>query len=114
MKKGPAIVLAVFTIWPIVYVVVVTVLLYATIMTGNPYLPVGSEIQSGFKVLVTLHMVTILDVAVLFAIYLWHVFNSRFIPHRKRFLWPLYFSAVTFSRLIWKEINEWGNILIRR
>ncbi|MFH0953613.1 MAG: hypothetical protein V1873_04720, partial [Verrucomicrobiota bacterium] len=112
MKRGPALVLAAFTIWPIVYISLMLILMYATVMTGRDYLPVGGTDQNSFKILFNLHLLTMLDIGVLFVIYLRYLFNSRNVPHAKRGLWAVVlFCAnalampVFWYLYIWKPIR---------
>ncbi|MCE9556131.1 MAG: hypothetical protein K8T91_22510 [Planctomycetes bacterium] len=89
MSKGKAIVLAVFTAWPLLYVFMFFCLIFAIMVSGFS----DANRQSGppaiFWIIFPLHFFTMCEIAVLLVIYIRHVFKTDRVPQDKKALWAV-------------------------
>jgi tetratricopeptide (TPR) repeat protein len=111
MTKGKAIIVGLFTAWPLLYIVLfmwffMTVFSYA----GRPE---ASEISNLFKLIIPLHLGTMLESFVLLAYYIFHLYNTTTIAENKKALWAviLFFGnylamPVYWYLYMWKPIQR--------
>jgi hypothetical protein len=89
MSRGKAIILAVFTAWPLVYLVIFfcTMLVEAmSMMTGPGHRP---EPPLFLLIIFPLHFLTMLEIIVLIVIYIRHLFKTDRVPQDKKALWAV-------------------------
>ena len=89
MSRGKAIALAVFTAWPLLYMVLFFCMIFAMIMLDFQ----GSGHKSGpptiFWIIFPLHFLTIVEIFVLLVIYIRDVFRNDRVPKDKKSLWAV-------------------------
>lgn len=107
MTKPKALVLAAFTLWPIVYVI--------SFMGLMAYLAIfaGAEIPPFFGILVVVHLLTMLEILGLLIYYGAHLYRTTAIPPDKKALWAvvLFFANVLALPVywwlyVWMPLNE--------
>lgn len=89
MSRKKAIVLAIFSVWPFVYMVLAMCMVFGLMMRdvfGESY---SREPPIFFMILVPLHFFTMLDIFALLVIYLVHLFKSDRVPQDKKALWAV-------------------------
>jgi hypothetical protein len=109
MSKGKAIALAVFTVWPSVYIV---------LFIGTAFVMIMSDITGGGqssmspveKIILPLHFLTMLVMLVLLVVYVLDVFKTDRISQDKKALWVVVLilgnviaMPVYWYTYIWKE-----------
>ena len=89
MSRGKAITLAVFTVWPLLYMVIFICAIFGMMVTdfsgGAP--PSGPPTM--MLIIFPLHFLTMLVIFVLIAIYIFHVFKTDRVPQDKKALWAV-------------------------
>lgn len=90
MSRGKQITLAVFTVWPILYMLLFMSAIFAMMMMSGFS---GSGDSSGpptvMKIILPLHFLTMLEIFVLIVIYIVHVFKTDRVPQDKKALWAV-------------------------
>lgn len=90
MSRGRAITLAVFTAWPLVYVLVFMSTMFVevgmSIMAGPGHMPGPPVI---FWIIFPLHFLTMLEIIVLLVIYIRHLFKNDRVPQDKKAPWAV-------------------------
>jgi len=94
MTRSKAIALAVFTLWPILYMVlfmcvIIGFMLFTVIFDGQPSTPPASGAPMIFMIIVPLHILTIVEVWVLLVFYIIHVFKTDRVSQDKKALWAV-------------------------
>ena len=89
MTRGKSIVLAAFTAWPLLYVMlfmctVLGVMISAFLGGGRP-----SGLPVMMMVIFPLHFLTMLEIIALLVIYIVHVFKTDSVPQDKKALWAV-------------------------
>lgn len=113
MSKGLKITLAVFTVWPLLYLFLFMGAMFAMVMSDFS----GSGASPGppgmMKLIFPVHFLTILEVFVLLVIYMVHVFKTDRVPEDKKALWAVvlflgYMIAmpIYWYLYIWKQPEE--------
>jgi hypothetical protein len=116
MSKIKAIVLAVFTIWPIVYMVLFMGMALAMMISAisglNPPGGPGGPL-SAFKIIFLLHFLTIIDVFALLVVYIRYLFKTETVPKDKKALWAVALflgnmvsMPVFWYLYIWKQLQK--------
>lgn len=107
MTKSKALVLAAFTVWPIVYLISFMALIaYMTLfMRGEPH--------SFLAFIIVVHLLTMLETVALVVYYLAHVFREPAVPPDKKALWAvvIFFGnalamPVYWWLFVWMPLNE--------
>jgi hypothetical protein len=112
MSRGKAITLAVFTAWPVVYVVLFMCMMFGTVMSG--FLGGRSSVAApAFWIIFPLHLLTMLEIFVLLAIYMVYLFRTSRVARDKKALWAVVLflgnmvaMPVFWYLYIWKETEE--------
>lgn len=86
MSRGKAITLAVFTAWPLLYMIFFFCTVFVMVMSG-PF--VGPKPPTILMIIFPLHFLTILEMFVLLAIYIRHVYKTNRIAQDKKALWAV-------------------------
>ena len=113
MSKRKAIVLAVFTAWPLVYLLLFVCTIFAMILLDSS----GSQHASGpptiVLIIVPLHFLTMLEILILMVIYIRHVFKTDRVPQDKKALWAavlllgnMIAMPIYWYLYIWKGSND--------
>ncbi len=89
MSRGKAIALAVFTAWPLLYIVLFFFTMLAVVMSGFSGLGHASGLPAIFLIIFPLHFLTMLEIVVLLVIYIRHVFTTDRVPQDKKALWAV-------------------------
>jgi hypothetical protein len=103
MSRGKAIVLAIFTAWPFLYILLFMCVIFGTMMSGFS----GGEPPSGlpavFMIILPLHFLTMLEILALLVIYVVHLFKTDRVPQDKKALWAvvLFFGNVMAMPVYW-------------
>ena len=89
MTRGKRIALAVFTVWPFLYIIlffgsILGTMILASVCNGPPKWLFGVMF-----VILILHFLTMIEVFSLIAIYIIHVFKTDRIPRDKKVLWAV-------------------------
>ncbi len=112
MSRGKALTLAVFTLWPFLYMVIFFCTVFGMVMFNAGMRGHASEPPLLFLVVFTLHFLTILEIFVLLAIYIVHLFKTDRVPQDKKALWAvvLFLSnmlamPVYWYLYIWKQLD---------
>lgn len=89
MTKGKAIVLGVFSIWPILYMLLFMGSMFIMMITMFTNPPTSNEPPMIMLVLFPLHFLTIFEIFALLAIYLYYLFKTDVVPQDKKALWAV-------------------------
>jgi hypothetical protein len=112
MSRGKAITLAVFTAWPVVYVILFMCMMFGMVM---PAFRGGRSSGPGlaFGIIFPLHLLTMLEIFVLLAIYIVYLFRTNRVAQDKKALWAVVLflgnmiaMPVFWYLYIWKEPEE--------
>lgn len=110
MSKGKAIVLAIFTAWPFLYMFLFMGTAFALMMSGFGDEDHSSGPPAILLVIFALHFLTMLEIFVLLVIYIVHVFKTDRVPQDKKALWAVVLflgnmiaMPVYWYLYIWKE-----------
>ena len=87
VTKGRAIVLAAFTVWPYIYMVIFIVA-FARIATTHVQ-PAAASVPATFRAIIPLHLITMFEVFVLTVYYVGHLFKTAVVPQDKRAPWAI-------------------------
>lgn len=107
MSKGKSITLAIFTAWPLCYIIFfICFMIYMTFFFSHH----ASGPPKEFIILFSLHLFTMLEMLVLIAIYIVFLFKTDRIPQDKKALWAavlflgnIFAMPVFWYLYIWKE-----------
>jgi hypothetical protein len=102
MSRGKAIVLAVFTAWPPLYVVLFFCTMFVEVMSdlyGGEHRPEPTLVLLIFP----LHFLTMLEMGVLIVVYIVHVFKTDRVPQDKKALWAvvLFLGNIVAMPIYW-------------
>lgn len=89
MSRGKAIVLGVFTAWPLLYVVIFFCMIFALVMSDFSDTSQKTGPPAIIWIIFPLHLFTMLEIAVLLVIYIRHVFKTDRVPQDKKALWAV-------------------------
>ncbi len=111
MSKTKAIILAVFTAWPFLYIVLFFCAISGTILfSGSTHSPVPSTIM---MIIFPLHLLTMLEIVILMVIYIIHLFKTEKVSQDKKALWAVVLflgnmiaMPIYWYLYIWKEQKE--------
>jgi heme/copper-type cytochrome/quinol oxidase subunit 2 len=113
VSRGKAIVLGIFTAWPILYMMFfmcVVFGMFVLMSTGGQ--GGGSEPPMILWIIFPLHLLTMLEVVVLLVIYILHVFKTDRVPQEQKALWAVVLflgnaiaMPVYWYLYIWREQN---------
>ena len=113
MTKLKAIALAVFTVWPFVYMILFMASFFISFLSmGQPH-----QQQDGmplmFKIILPLHLLTMLEMFGLMAIYIIHLFKTEHVASDKKALWAVVLfmgnilaMPIYWYLYIWKPIKS--------
>ena len=108
MTKGKAVTLGIFSVWPILYMILfmgTIFIMMAATFAGHP--PRDSQ-QKILMVILPLHLFTILEIFALVPIYLFYLFKSDVVAHDKKALWAVViFSGNMISMPIFWYLYIW-------
>ena len=113
MSRGKAITLAVFTVWPFLYMILFMGTMFGMMMSDFS----GPNISSGppgppviMMIIFPLHFLTMLEILALLIIYIVHVFKTDRVPQDKKALWAVVLflgnmiaMPIYWYLYIWKE-----------
>jgi len=112
MTKPKAIVLAAFTLWPVLYMFLFLVIMFSQFMMFSTT-PPANEMPLALKIIFPLHFFTMLEIAVMIAIYIRHIFKSDAVAQDKKALWAVVIflgnmiaMPVYWYLYIWKKIDK--------
>lgn len=114
LSKPSKIILGVLTLWPIIYPVLFIIFVIGTMLSSMPGMmrhdPDASAFPAGFIILFVFHLLTILSIFALLAIYFYYLYNTERVPADKKALWAVVLflgsalaMAVFFCIYIWPE-----------
>jgi len=89
MSRGKQITLAVFTVWPVLYMILFMSAIFAMMMSGFADSSHSSGPPTVMKIIFPLHFFTMLEIFVLIMIYIVHVFKTDRVPQDKKALWAV-------------------------
>ncbi len=89
MSRQKAITLAVFTAWPLLYMVLFFGAMFAMMMSDLTSLGHSSGPPAILWIIFPLHFLTMLEMVVLLVIYIRHVFKTDRVPQDKKALWAV-------------------------
>ena len=89
MSRGKAIALAVFTIWPILYMVFFMGAMFWMMMSDFSGGGDRSRPPTLFLIILPLHLLTMLAMFALLVIYIVHVFKTDRVPQDQKALWAV-------------------------
>jgi len=103
VRKGGAITLAVFTVWPLFYMVTSACMISGMMASELSGGGDASRLHAVMAVIRRLHFFTMIDIVVLMAIYIVHVFRTDRVPRDKRALWVavLFFGSIMSMPVYW-------------
>lgn len=115
MTKPKALLLAGFTLWPIVYMFLFMAFMFSQVFIGMDNPTQGDGMPLAFKIIFPLHFLTMLEIFVLIAVYIWHIFKTDVIAQDKKALWAVVIflgnmvaMPVYWWLYIWKQAGESG------
>ncbi len=89
MTKGKAITLGIFSVWPILYMILfmgTIIIMMASTLAGHPP---GNGQQKIMMAILPLHLFTIFEIFGLVAIYLFYLFKTDVVAQDKKALWAV-------------------------
>ena len=110
MNKTKAIILAAFTVWPVVYM-----FLFMAGIAGSMFFMRGGSgpMQGFFGVVVVLHLLTMLEMAGLLVYYILNLFKTDAVAQDKKALWAVVLfmgnmiaMPVYWYLYIWKPLQQ--------
>ena len=108
MTKSKAIALAAFTVWPFVYMLLFMASFLLTFATMGHQQNSANEIPWMFKIIIPLHIFTMLEVFVLIAIYIIHLFKTASVAQDKKALWAVVlFMGNIFAMPVYWYLHVW-------
>lgn len=112
MTKGKAIVLGIFSIWPIVYMVFFMFSIFAMMFLSISHPPAqNSGPPLLFLIIFPLHFLTIIEIFVLLAIYMIFLFKTDYVKQDQKALWAVVlFMGNTLAMPVFWYIYVWKNI----
>ena len=113
MSKGRKITLAIFTAWPFLYMILFMSTIFGMMFSDFS----GGGHSSGpptiMIIIFPLHFITMIEIFVLLAIYIIHVFKTDRVPQDKKALWAVVLflgnmiaMPIYWYLYIWKESKE--------
>jgi hypothetical protein len=113
MTKPKAITLAVFTVWPFVYMILFMASFFISFMTmGHPNQH-SDQMPLMFKIILPLHLLTMVEMMGLMAIYIIHLFKTENVASDKKALWAIVIfmgnilaMPIYWYLYIWKPIKS--------
>ncbi|MCX7425729.1 MAG: hypothetical protein NTW96_08930 [Planctomycetia bacterium] len=110
MSKGKAVTLAVFTVWPFLYMILFMCMIFGMMISdfsgGGP----SSGPPTIIMIIFPLHFLTMLDIFALLVIYIVHLFKTDKVPQDKKALWAVVLSLgnmvampIYWYLYIWRE-----------
>lgn len=113
MQKGLKIFLGLFTLWPPVYLVI---FIFMFIQIFFSIMGLGNINESSFFILFGMHIVTMLIIFILMAVYLINVYRNVSVDKDKKILWTILIlfggiiaMPIYWYLFIWKEPLEPSN-----
>lgn len=113
MQKGLKILLGLFTLWPPIYFVI---FIFMFIQIFFSMMGLGIINESNFFILFGMHIVTMLIIFMLIAVYLINVFRNVSVDKDKKILWTILIlfagiiaMPIYWYLFIWKEPIEPSN-----
>jgi hypothetical protein len=89
MSRGKAITLAVFTVWPIVYMLIFMSAIFGMMIAELAGRGHSSGPPTLIMIIFPLHFLTMIEIFVLLAIYIVDVFKTDRVPQDKKALWAV-------------------------
>jgi hypothetical protein len=89
MSRGKAITLGLFTAWPILYMLLFFCAVFGMMMLAVSGSKLASKQQTIIIIIFLLHFLTMLEMMVLLAIYIYHVFKTDRVPQDQKALWAV-------------------------
>jgi len=113
MTKSKAITLAAFTVWPFVYMILFLASFFISFMTmGQPHQH-SDGMPLMFKIILPLHLLTMLEMFGLLAVYIIHLFKTDHVTQDKKALWAIVIfmgnilaMPIYWYLYIWKPIKS--------
>lgn len=114
MKKPAKILLLIATIWPFIYGIIFFIIMFSTLSS----MPVNGPPDAGafgeiFRVIIPLHLLTMLEVLGLMIFYIVNIFRNDRVVKDKKALWAVVIflgnvmtMPVYWYLYIWKEEND--------
>jgi len=113
MTKPKAITLAVFTVWPFVYMILFMAVFFISFMTIGHQNQQSDGMPLMFRIILPLHLLTMLEMFGLLAIYIIHLFKTDHVPSDKKALWAVVIfmgnilaMPIYWYLYIWKPIRS--------
>jgi hypothetical protein len=113
MTKGKAITLAVFTVWPFLYMFIFMGLMATMMVTSFSGSAPPSEPPFLIFVIFPLHFFTMIEIFVMIVIYIVFLFKTDAVPQDKKALWAVVLflgnviaMPVFWYIYIWKKLDE--------
>ena len=110
MSRPKALLLALFTIWPLLYLLIFIGTVFSLVFGQFAHPTVGTQIPLEIRVLFPLHFFTMFEIMVLLAIYITFLFKTDRVPQDKKTLWAvvlfcgnLFAMPVFWYLYLWKE-----------
>ena len=89
LTKTPALLLAAFTVWPLLYMFVFMAFMFSTFFWMGSGPPQGMGPPKMFMLIFGLHLLTILEVFALMVVYIIHLFKTDLVSGDKKALWAV-------------------------
>jgi len=112
MSRGKAITLAVFTIWPILYMILFMGAMFTMMALSFSGTSPSSE-PPIMMIILPLHFLTMLEIFVMIIIYIIHIFKTEKVPQDKKALWAVVIflgnmiaMPIYWYLYIWKQEAE--------
>ena len=114
LSKPSKIILGILTFWPLIYPLLFIIFVIGTMLStmgsGIRNGPDAAAFPAGFIILFVFHLLTILSIFALLAIYFYYLYNTDRVPADKKALWAVVLflgsalaMAVFFCIYIWPE-----------
>lgn len=112
MTKGKAIVLGIFSIWPIIYMVFFMLSIFAFMVLNISHHPApNSGPPLLFLIIFPLHFLTIIEIFVLLAIYMTFLFKTNYVKQDQKALWAVVlFLGNALAMPVFWYLYVWKNI----
>ncbi len=113
MSKAQKIILAAFTAWPFLYLILFMCTVFGMIFYGFSNEGNSSGMPPIMAVIFILHFLTMIELIALLVIYILHVFRTERMPQDKKVLWAVILflgnmiaMPIYWYLYIWKEPKE--------
>jgi hypothetical protein len=113
MARTNKIILAIATLWPIIYSIAFIVFVLSRFILASSYSYPQSELEAAIYLISVLHPLTIIIIVVLLVVYIRNLFKNNHVSRDKKALWAvvlflgnIFAMPIYWYLYIWNQPNE--------